>query len=324
MVPLRSLLGSELTILAYHRVLEHWDEEQFEFDVELISASAKEFAWQMAYVRENYSPITFCQLIAFLDGRARLPKRPILVTFDDGFDDNYHHAFPILRSADVPATVFLSTGYIGGVRTFWYDWLCYLCNFAARSKNRADITFGGKEFQLGYDLAQRRENISGLFGFVKRMKDDALRSELKRLEEDLDIEYPSIGFDASRPLSWEQVREMSEGGIEFGSHAVTHPILTNLSEGQLSEELNSSKRRIETELAQRVEVIAYPVGEDFAFDDAVIKASRDAGYRLGASYISGVNDLSDLDHFRLKRLHVERYTTRSDFQGMLAMPTLLG
>jgi peptidoglycan/xylan/chitin deacetylase (PgdA/CDA1 family) len=318
----RALIKSEITILAYHRVLEHWDERQFEFDVELISATAQDFSWQMAYVRDNYSPITFHQLIAHLDGEAPLPPRPILITFDDGFDDNYHHAFPILKNEGVPATFFLSTGYIGGVRTFWYDWLCYLCNFASRD-NRPAFTFGGQEFVLSADLPTRRENIAGLFAFVKRLKDDALRTELAKLEEYLEVEYPADGFDASRPMSWQQVREMSDSGIEFGSHAVTHPILTNLTKEKLDQELRLSKEQLEVELARKIEVIAYPVGEDFAFNETVVKAACDAGYRLGASYISGVNDVSKLDHFRLKRLHVERYTSRSDFQGMLAMPNLL-
>lgn len=318
----RTLIKSEVTILAYHRVLEHWNEGQFEFDVELISATTQDFSWQMAYVRDNYSPITFRQLIAHLDGEASLPPRPILITFDDGFDDNYHHAFPILKNAGVPATFFLSTGYIGGVRTFWYDWLCYLCNFASR-KNRSGFIFGGREFVFSADWPSRSENIAELFAFVKRLKDDVLRAELIKLEEYLEVKYPEDGFDASRPMSWQQVREMSDSGIEFGSHAVTHPILTNLTIDKLGEELRLSRERLEVELARKIEVIAYPVGEDFAFNEAVIKAACDAGYRLGASYISGVNDIAQLDHFRLKRLHIERYTSRSDFQGMLAMPNLL-
>ncbi|MBL8524644.1 MAG: polysaccharide deacetylase, partial [Betaproteobacteria bacterium] len=90
-VPLRALLKSEITILAYHRILNSWDEEHFPFDVELISASCEDFAWQMEYVRSHYSPIAFRDVIAFLDGKCALPPRPLLVTFDDGFDDNYHH-----------------------------------------------------------------------------------------------------------------------------------------------------------------------------------------------------------------------------------------
>ncbi len=320
-VRLRAIVKAEITILAYHRVLDQWDESAFEFDIELISASVQDFEWQMRYVRECYSPITFRDLIAFLDGQSELPPRPILITFDDGFDDNYFHAFPVLKRVGVPATIFLSTGYIGGTRTFWYDWLCHMCLRASCS--RPSIIFAGREFPMGTDPSQCRGNIAELFKFVKRMQDVALRAELLKLETELQLDYPVEGFTQSRPLKWEHVREMANEGIEFGSHAVTHPILTNLTRQKLHEELLVSKLKIEQETSQRTEVIAYPVGEDFAFDGAVVDAALASGYRMGASYISGVNNLEDLDYFRLKRLHVERYTSRSDFQGMLAFPRFL-
>ncbi|MBL8524495.1 MAG: polysaccharide deacetylase family protein, partial [Betaproteobacteria bacterium] len=230
-------------------------------------------------------------------------------------------AFPILKRTGVPATIFLSTGYISGVRTFWYDWLCYLCN--QPSVRRSGISFAGRQFPLGENFRLRRENIAVLFAHVKRLPDDLLRQEIAKLESAMGVEYPQEGFDESHPLTWDQVREMSEAGIEFGSHAVTHPILTNLTDEQLHQELLVSKQKIEQEISKPVDVIAYPVGEAFAFSDKVIGAAKSVGYRLGASYLSGVNEQKLPNQFELRRLHVERYTSRSDFQGMLAMPGLL-
>jgi peptidoglycan/xylan/chitin deacetylase (PgdA/CDA1 family) len=321
MVRLRPLMHDEITILAYHRVLDVANEDAFDFDLELISASVPDFRWQMTYIRKRYTPVTFSRLLDHLDGKRALPPRPILITFDDGFDDNYHHAFPVLKSLGMSATVFLSTGYIGQPRTFWFDWLAYLYHKAAAS--RSFLHFAGATFTLSSDLARRRVEIVDLFDYVKKLPDDDLRGALSELETHLGINYPAGGFAQSRPLEWDQVREMASQGIEFGSHAVTHPILTNVSDVKLREELTVSKEQLEREIASPVETIAYPVGYDFAFNEKVVEAARMAGYRLGVSYLSGVNAVKHVDPFRLRRLRIERYVTHSDFQGMLAWPEML-
>lgn len=318
---LRSLLRKEIVILAYHRVLDSWNEETFEFDPDLISASASEFRWQMSYIRQHYTPVTFRQVLDHLDGVFSLPSRPIIVTFDDGFDDNYLHAYPILRALNVPATIFVSTGYIGQSRTFWFDWLFFLCNKAASSG--IPVRMGSSHFHLSADIGVRRIEIARILSHVKRLPDAELRSELEKLEQQLGLELPATGFPQSRPLSWAQVREMGAHGIEFGSHTVTHPILANLTQNRLSDELTESKVHLEREIERAVEVIAYPVGGKFAFNSAVVDAVRNAGYRIATSYIPGINGLQNLELFSLRRLRVERYTTRDDFKGMLVLPELL-
>lgn len=317
---LRSLYDDEITILAYHRILDIAGENDFPFDPELVSASPADFRWQMEYVRRHYTPISFRRLLDSLDGNDTLPPRPILITFDDGFDDNYRHAFPVLRSLDIPATIFISTGYIGQTRTFWFDWLYYLCNKSAVS-SRA-VRLGDKSFSLSRDPERRSGEISGLFGHAKTLPDEVLRESLSMLEKEHGTGYPENGFAASHPLNWDQVREMARHGIEFGSHTVTHPILANVSDAKLREELALSRSRIEQETGHPVAVICYPVGLEFAFNDKVIAMARATGYRLGVSYLPGVNSMKRMDRFRLKRLHVERYVDRDEFRAMLALPEI--
>lgn len=318
MTRLRSFVWSEIAILAYHRVLDSWNEESFEFDPELISASVEDFYWQMGYIKRHYSPVTFRQVLNHLNGATPLPPRAIIVTFDDGFDDNYVHAFPVLRALDIPATFFLATGYIGQARTFWFDWLFFLCNQAAATG--MPVRIGGNELHLSNDIANRRIEIDDILSHAKRLPDAELRSDLEKLEQKLGLEFPAAGFAQSRPLSWDQVREMAACGIEFGSHTVTHPILTNLTRIQLDEELTNSKSQLEQQLERIVDAIAYPVGGKFAFNSPVVEAVRNAGYKIATSYLPGINNLKSLDLFRLRRLRVERYTSHEDFKGMLALP----
>lgn len=314
----RALRGGQLTVLAYHRVWDVADETRFPFDVELISASVADFGWQMDYVRRNFDTIT-CQMAAqIVNGEAEAPPRPLVITFDDGFEDNYQNAFPVLSALEIPATIFLSTGYIGGERTFWYDELAHLLLGAPEC--RLNLHGLNRTVQLTADPLQRRAALNLLLKELKVIGDERRLDILRQIQELLGTESLLAPSPLSRPMSWDQIREMAAKGIEFGSHTVSHPILANLNDQQLRFELQESKREIERQLGKPCEAISYPVGGSSAFDKRVTRLVKEAGYRIGFSYISGINLLRNDDTLALRRLHVERYTTRSFFAAMLNLP----
>lgn len=316
----RRFLGRDLLILAYHRVLDIGDESRFPFDPELVSASPTAFAWQMDRLRHHATPVTFEDVIDALDGRRRLPPRPAIVTFDDGFEDNYTHAFPVLRRAGIPATIFIATGYIGSAEIYWYDFIAHLVFHAPRGEFRIEELGLSPLLDRGVD--SRRRAAAEILEALKRIPDATRRNIVRRLHAAWFDRLPAAERALSRPMNWDQIREMSRAGIEFGSHSVSHPVLANLDDAALARELADSKADIEREIAKPVRVIAYPVGQSFAYDARVVAAVRAAGYRLAASYVSGGNRLRALDRYALRRLHVERYTRRSDFSAMLALPEI--
>jgi peptidoglycan/xylan/chitin deacetylase (PgdA/CDA1 family) len=314
----RGKMQRELPILAYHRILDIASEDAFPFDPELVSASVEGFAWQMEYVKRRYQPITFRAAIDMIDGKLDWPERPIIVTFDDGYDDNYHHAFPVLAALNVPATIFVSTGYVGTDTPFWFDYVAHILWRAPAGR----VFTGDLELQLDIDqgLPSRRQGAAVLVRALKRVRN---RQRLQFLD-DFKRHYEDIAdpecFFLSRPLDWQQIREMSASGIEFGSHTVSHPILSRLDDEELAYELAESRRTLETQIDRPAEVLAYPVGGAEEFNDGVIGAARTAGYRLGVSYMHGVNRIGDMDCFRLRRHRVERYTRPSYFSGVLSLP----
>ena len=327
LVRIRSVCRPDIPILAYHRVWDVNDEDAFPFDLELVSASIADFAWQMQYVRDNCNPITFKTLLQVLDGEIEAPPRPVIVTFDDGFSDNHQHAFPILTALGVPATMFISTGYIDGERTYWYDRLaCQIIRTPATSLNLHDLGTAGAGLEDHphslADIRSRRIAIGRVLEVLKRVPNEQRLELLDQLDEALGVAPDAAETLVSQPMTWTQVREMAAAGIEIGSHTVTHPILSNLNEQDLQFEMVESRQTIERQIDQRVEVISYPVGGRAAFDDRTRKAAFDAGYRLGASYIPGTNLFSDLDHYGLRRQHVERFTTRPYFAAMLGLPEI--
>ena len=317
---IRAACRADIPILAYHRVWDVRDEDHFPFDVELISAGTSDFRWQMEYVRQNFNPITFGTLLQVMDGATPPPPRPIIVTFDDGFEDNFQNAFPILNALEVPATIFLSTGYIGGETTFWSDRLAQLVLRAPDGELAIERLAG--TWQLVADISSRRQVLRNVLAELKLMPNELRLRALKQLETVLGGTQTDFAPVESRPLNWNQVREMAHVGIEFGSHAVTHPILANLNDGDLQFELIKSRRDIEAQTGKPVHAISYPVGGRTAFNDRVRVAANRAGYRLGISYIPGTNPLRDLDHYGLRRQRVERYTTRPYFAAMLGLPEM--
>jgi len=312
----------DLTVLAYHRVYNISDEALFPYDPELVSASTASFAWQMEFVRRHFSPISFGDLLEALDSGLPLPPRSLIVSFDDGHLDNYTNAFPVLKSLGIPATIFLSTGYIGSSQTFWFDHLSALIYHAPEGEMY--ITGLSLKLTLGASTATRRSATELVLSRLKRQPNQKRLDILRELDNTLSRHMPTHNVDASSALTWEQVREMSLAGIEFGSHAVTHPVLTMLNDTELHDELAESKHMIETMIGRPAPVLAYPVGGDYAFDRRIIASARTCGYQLGVSYLPGVNQLSTLQPFSIKRLHVERYTDNSDYESMLALPRLFG
>lgn len=314
----RSMWFRDLPVLTYHRVCTVAEEQRYPFDVELVSATVADFAWQMEYVCRHFTPITFGQFLQAARGEALLPPQPIIVTFDDGFEDNYVNAYPILRRLGMQATIFLAAGYIGRPRTFWYDWLAYVVNKVPPcSWNMPEL---GLVLRIGGDVSARRRALHILLERLKTVPNFMRLTVLGRVAKVWGHIYDGIDLELSRPLSWEQVREMSAGGIEFGSHSLTHPILTNLDDQALCYELHESKRVIESRIKQRVDVVAYPVGRSFAFDARVISMARSLGYRMGVSCLRGTNRMETLDPFRIKRIVVERFVDRAQYAATLSLP----
>ena len=317
---LRSWYIGDVPILAYHRVWDITDEDRFEYDVELISASVAEFAWQMNYLRENHTPITFARLGRILDGDESCPQRPVIVTFDDGFEDNYRNAFPVLRDLGVPATLFVSTDYIGKPKTYWFDHVSHLL-LTTQIKS---ISVQGLDSPLGLsDAASRRDSARRLLEHLKRVPDTLRLDILAEFDDKLSGSAEQSASAESGTMTWDQVREMAAAGIEIGSHTVSHPILANVADEALRFELAESKRVIESQINQLVTVLSYPIGKTFAFDDRVCEMAQSAGYRFAATLLPGTNRLNDLNHLRLCRMAVERYTDRANFAGALSLPELL-
>jgi peptidoglycan/xylan/chitin deacetylase (PgdA/CDA1 family) len=277
-----------LQILAYHRVND--DHDPF-----FPALSTERFARQMEYLSENWMPLSLQEAVQRL-GHNDLPERTVAVTFDDGYRDNFLYAYPILQRYGIAATIFLASGAIGSNRMIWHDRV-----FRAFRKTKVsmleDVPGIEKRFPVR-TVEEKRFAQARVLQLLWELTDEVRLDRINRLEERLSVEGEERS--AGLMLHWGEVLAMSEGNISFGSHTISHPILSNISECRLREEIVESKKVIESKIKGPVTGFAYPVGRKQDFNDQVKAIVREAGYQCAVTTIFGVNE-ADQDLFELRR-----------------------
>ena len=255
------------------------------------------FEQQIRYVARHYKVLGMSGLIRHLE-EAESTEPAIAITFDDGYEDNFRNAFPILKRYGLPATIFLTTGSIDSGEPLWFDRLAEGIQGTARESLELEIDIP-RRFPLRTQ-AERLEAHQRIFSILRRLTDAERRKWFAEILRELGEPGSAAGERRQRMLSWDQIREMVAHGIEFGGHTVTHPFLSKLTRREACWEVSECKRRIEEELQRTAEYFAYPNGrqEDFAaFNKELLRA---AGYRAAMTTIWGINDRST-DRMELRR-----------------------
>jgi len=286
--------GSEVIILMYHRILERPERKRLGADA--LGTTPQAFEMQVAYLCNRYRVLSLDAFVEAIQSGAKLPRRCSVITFDDGYKDNYTLAYPILRRYSAPATMFLATGHVGTNNLFWTDKLDYVLKNTSASKLETP--------ELGsYDLGSTANRLRAISEMKMRLK--AMPDEEKDYLVDSLVNYfgvripPELGADLF--LSWDDVRTMHRNGVSFGAHTVTHPRLTKVSKERARSEIAESKKKIEQELNERVRSFAYPGG---AFDNNIKSMVREEGFACAVTIRRGINNLGS-DLYELRRVGIE-------------------
>jgi peptidoglycan/xylan/chitin deacetylase (PgdA/CDA1 family) len=271
-------------ILTYHRVLEKW-EPALDYSQPGMVVTVATFERQLAFLERHFEIVPLGQLLDGGTGRRPARRPRCVITFDDGWRDNYDVAFPILRQRGLPATIFLTTDFIGTERVFWHTELIYLLLVGELSEYfRDELALAGYPEPVRDclrrcaepGLGSREDDVDTLIETVKaRCSEDEIQDLIETLTRAARLGrllFPGRRFF----LDWEQVREMAANGFEIGSHGRSHRILTRVSSQEAKQELVQSKAEIERRIGREVTHFAFP-NED-ANADLTAWAAR-AGYR---------------------------------------------
>lgn len=201
------------------------------------------------------------------------------ITFDDGWADNHEEALPVLRELALPATLFVTTGFVGTDRLFWPERLTDLLAGPERRRLDPGAIDGLRAPVRSALLGAARAPAARLPDAIDRLIEAAKQMEDGEREQMLDILARHLGRSPARSkarlLSWSQVLELADAGIEIGSHGVTHTILTRLEVPRASAEIRESREAVARELGTPPASFAYPNGDA---TPELARAVRDAGY----------------------------------------------
>jgi peptidoglycan/xylan/chitin deacetylase (PgdA/CDA1 family) len=292
-------LSDDLVVVTYHRISEVADTN------DPLKISAATFENQIRHLKLRYRIITSKDLYNALISVRRLPKNSCLITFDDGWEDNYKIAFPILKKYEAPAMIFLSSDYIGTKKVFWHVSLRKTLSNPSINNWIDNRAFSAWPTELGElatkALEQSVDKRSWLINqIIERMKSvppDRLEALISCLG---DRSKALCCSEEDSMLSWGQVSEMSLSGITFGSHTRSHSILNFLKDESVWNEISGSKKEIEKRLKDVIHFIAYPNGE---YDERSIQAASEAGFIGGFTCRQGVNK-SLKEPMELKRINM--------------------
>lgn len=300
----RALLQRRSLILTYHGVLSASPDHDPFLNHNFISAD--DFDSQMRWLREHYQPVPLSTLVECYRQRKQPPARSVAITFDDGFANNATVAFPILRRHAIPFTVFLTTGMMDtpGAQ-LWTERVKR--SIYMHDGTSARVSLAGRDFVLDLGSAEKRAASAREVNLFLKRQSVATRDGSVSVLEAMLGRPPLDATDAERYafLTWNQVREMADGGVEFGSHTVSHPILATLDTTDLERELRESRARIELELGRPCRLFAYPNGSAADFTDRDKRALEGAGYHAALSLCGGLNTVSS-DLYQLDRINVGR------------------
>lgn len=306
-----------VTILTYHGVLAAGQRHHEYLSRNCVDQDV--FQAQMRYLARHYACLSLSDAVTRLQGRGPLPRNPVAVTFDDGFRNNYTHAFPVLQETGVPATIFVATGHVGqGCRMLWTERVGWLLDQAPAELT--GIPIGDRVVEI--DLTSPEHRVAStrrVLAALKAAPADLRAAALDRLEaETARTGEHTPDADRYAFMDWHDARRMTDTGlVEIGSHTVSHLLLATGTRQQRRDELRTSKEAIERALDRPCTSFAYPNGTARDFDAEDKRVLHELGYACAASQIPGANDRTT-DRYELRRYNVGRGHSLPVFTALLA------
>lgn len=291
----------------YHRVLTKDEVARYPVQPGMYVLDSV-FAQQMSFVRRNFTVLSLQELLDLWQrGEWSAHARYCVITFDDGWLDNYRHAYPVLKQLRMPATIFLPTDYVGSNEWFWPDQLAVLCKVVADRRQRQEplaavegvlsgflsedasrlIEASVSQEQLGDEIIER----------CKHLPIERIRELVQALAVELRVTLPLDRVI----VNWDEVREMSRGGVSFGSHSCTHRIMTTITSHEVFDELVRSRQVLLDQGANYVPVYCYPNGNSDASIQDLVKAS---GYEAAVSVRMGLEGSNPENRYAIRRIGI--------------------
>jgi len=278
-----AMLGGNCVVLLYHRVID------LPTDPQLLSVSPAHFDEQLAWLKQELHVLSAEEFDHHLAKSTRFPRNSAFITFDDGYADNHHVARPILEKHGLLALFYISSGYIGSGREYWWDELERL--FLLNPDLPREFDFGalGDELTWKYDhaplAADMRERYDFLIATLRILTSEGRDSILADLRQRLNSPYARA---THLPMTREELLAFAHSpSVAIGAHSIGHCALANQTEEGQRHEITGSKQELERMLGRPIERFAYPFGTGAEFNAASMRICEEAGFLHAAANVNG-------------------------------------
>ncbi|MBA4029905.1 MAG: polysaccharide deacetylase [Planctomyces sp.] len=298
-------------ILNYHRI---GDGSNSLLDRELWSASIEDFEYQVRRVSLDFDVIGPNDLThAFNQRRGRY----VMLTFDDGYIDNYEFAYPILKAFNTTCVFFLTTGFIDQRSVPWWDEIAWMVRTSRGSGLAASEWIPEP---IAFDEPDRQRAVKLLLKRYKILNGSRTKAYVEYLADALGTGRAPTEIGDRLWMDWNQIREMQRDGMVFGGHTSTHPILANLSRAEQDVEIGTCQARLTEELGHPCRWFSFPVGGRGSFNNDTRELLAYHGFDWSFTYFGGYGQAAKLDPHAVPRTAVETHVTRDLFDAILTLP----
>ncbi len=267
-------------ISCYHRVVENFDRSRRR-TIPSMLISTEMLERHIDWLSKRYEFASLDDIGAHLETGRPFSKPVTAITFDDGYSDVYHHAYPLLKRKGIPAAVFVVTGLVGTGKPQIFDRLYFLLRLLYIHGLPLAPTVVSALGPMGIDAGSLKtlrsmdsEPFEVMTTLLTALPQHQIESALAALESHVTFKRELL--DEVAPLTWDMIETMHRGGITIGSHTKSHRLLTSESIEITEMELLESKLELESKLKTRIAHFAYPDGR---FNPAVVQAVKAVGYR---------------------------------------------
>jgi peptidoglycan/xylan/chitin deacetylase (PgdA/CDA1 family) len=300
-----------LFVFTYHRIAEPGADPFYD---PVISATPESFRAQIDELAHRMRILTLADAIERIASGPPWREPVALITFDDGYRDNFEVAAPILRDRGLPATFFLPTAFLEEPRLPWWDRVaCIIKQTRVRrlelprnADGREDNSSRPQPLAIDLDAMPRSEAIRTI---IAAFLDESIRDGpwfLERLAERAEVALNDDAMARGLFTDWDQVRRWTspDTGLSVGSHGHSHHKLAALDGDSQLRELAESKRILEDRLGLEVAALAYPYGWPGTYTAETKSSAAQAGYRAAFSGLEGINRPGATDPFEIRRLNI--------------------
>ena len=288
-------------ILNYHRIGNPAD---CLFDRAVFSATVDSLDAQLKHMCRHYRVLSSDDIHNLPETLHRLTEPALMVTFDDGYRDNYELAVPLLQSHQVPAVFFVATQCLAEPHLPWWDAIAYVVRHTTRERIRLACHDGS---QLNINTTPEAQAIRLVQRYVKTEPGLDYARFIEDLSRQCEVALAVHGQNVANELfvTAAMLRDMVARGMLIGSHTHSHVVLGNMPESVQRHELTHSRGLLEEITGEAPRLLAYPVGGRSSFSDVTRGLAAEIGYTTGFSFYGGCLRPGHHDWFDVPRMPVD-------------------